>query len=73
MAKIARFIPKGSLGTPATVIDALVDGIDATTEIYAVVKYKDGSSRAYVSGDLAGLTFAILILQNKALEALNGQ
>lgn len=67
---IHRFIPKGKLGTPATVVDDLVARLDSIQEIYVVVKDKDGSSQEYLSGDLGGLTFAILVLQQKALEAL---
>lgn len=69
-SQIHRLIPKGKLGTPATVVDDLVARLDTMQEIYCVVKDKDGSSQEYLCGDLGGLTFAILVLQQKALEAL---
>lgn len=65
-----RFIPRGKLGTPATVVDDLMARLDTIEEIYVVVKDKDGTSQEYLAGNLAGLTFAILVLQQKALEAL---
>lgn len=67
---VHRFIPKGKLGTCATVVDDLVARLETMDEIYVVVKDKDGSSQEYLAGDLGGLTFAILVLQQKALEAL---
>lgn len=56
--------------TSETVVDDLVARLDTMTEIYVVVKDRDGTSQEYLSGDLSGLTFAILVLQAKALEAL---
>lgn len=67
---IARLIPKGHLGTPATVVDDLVARLDTMEEIYCVVKDKDGGTQEYVAGNLGGLTFAILVLQQKALDSL---
>lgn len=67
---IRRLIPKGMLGTCATVVDDLVDRLDTMEEIYVVVKDKDGTSQEYISGNLQGLTFALLVLQQVALEAL---
>lgn len=67
---IFRLVPKGRLGTPATVVEDLVARLDTMTEIYVVVKDQNGSSQEYLSGDLGGLAFAILVLQQKALEAL---
>lgn len=68
--KISRLIPKGKLGTPQTVVDDLVSRLASMEEIYCVVKDKDGTNQEYLSGNLGGLTFAILVLQQKALEAL---
>lgn len=65
-----RFIPKGHLGTCATVVDDLVARLETMEEIYVVVKDKDGTHQEYLSGNLGGLAFAILVLQQKALEAL---
>lgn len=70
MSDLHRLIPKGKLGTPATVVDDLVARLDTMQEIYVVVKDKDGSSQEYLAGDLGGLTFAILVLQKCAMEAL---
>lgn len=70
MNALLRFIPKGSLGTCATVVDDLVARLDTMDQIYVVVKDKDGTSHEYLCGDLQGLTFAILVLQAKALEEL---
>lgn len=70
--KLTRFIPKGKLGTCATVVDDLVERLDTMEEIYVVIKDKDGTSHEYLSGHLEGLTFALLVLQDVAIKALNG-
>jgi hypothetical protein len=70
MSDIQRLIPKGVLGTTDTVIDELVEFRDDIKEIYVAVKYKDGNSRTLMAGHLGGLSFGILMLQQKALEAL---
>lgn len=69
---VERLIPKGKLGTCGTVVDELVEKLDSLAEIYVCVKFKDGTSDIFLNGTLEGFTFAILMLQNKALEALNG-
>jgi len=73
LSNIKRLVPKGMLGTVDTVIDDLVDVRNDIAEIYVCVKLKDGSSDTYLSGKLDGLTFAMLMFQDKALEALNGK
>lgn len=69
-AGISILIPKGKLGTPQTVLSDLSKRVSTMTEIYVVITDKDGTSQEYISGDLAGLTFAILMLQNYALNSL---
>lgn len=70
MSELSRLIPKGMLGTPATVVDELVEKLDDIAEIYVAVKFKDGTSDTFIAGRLDGLTFALLLLQERALEAL---
>lgn len=70
---VSRLVPMGKLGTCATVVDDIVDRLDTMEEIYCVVKDKDGTSQEYFCGKLDGLTFAILVLQDLALKALNGK
>lgn len=70
--KIDRLIPKGRHGTCATVVDDLIERLGTMEEIYVVVKDKDGTSQEYISGNLAGLAFAQLVLQDVASKALNG-
>lgn len=69
---VTRLIPKGMLGTTDTVLDDLAEQRDDIAEIYVCIKRKDGTSDTYCSGSVGGLAFALLMLQDKALEALNG-
>lgn len=73
MSDIRRLIPKGMLGTPATVVDDLVERLGTMAEIYVVVKDKGGTSNEYVSGTIEGLTFATLILEEYAHRSLRGE
>lgn len=68
MSDVVRFIPRGTLGTPGTVVDDLVARLDSMEEIYVFVKDKDGSHDTYLSGNLCGLAFALLVLQKRAQE-----
>lgn len=72
LPEVARLIPKGMLGTVDTVIDDLVDQRNDIEEIYVCIKRKGGTSDTFFKGSLGGLTFALLVLQDKALEHLNG-
>ncbi len=73
ITNMTRLVPKGKLGTVATIIDEIVEKSNDIDEIYICAKFKDGASDTFVSGKLDGLTFAILMLQDRAINALNGK
>ena len=54
------------------VINSLTADLPQIEEIYVIVKRRDGGWYDSISGDTAGIAFAILLLQHVAAGSLNG-
>lgn len=62
------FIPKGI--SKHAIVSDLQHSLEDVEELYVVMKYKNGDWGHSMSGDVQGLAFAILILNQYALESL---
>ncbi len=57
---------------PAYVLQEVHKHVTQIRELYIVTVMEDGSPVVHTCGDLAGMTYASLCLQNAALGLLNG-
>lgn len=55
------------------VVTHLNERVEAISEIYTVVKLKDGSFYECISGDTGGMAFAVIVLQKHMLDILDNQ
>lgn len=59
--------------SPHGLVSFLNEEVDDIAEIYCVIRTKDGTFSPQIIGNAAGLAFAILVLQQYALDCMREQ
>ena len=59
--------------TPPVILNSIGETLDELKDLYAVGVDAEGNAVVWSTGNLSGIGFAALVLQNLALKQLNGE